>query len=56
MKFLQFLEGKKTFILAGIGGIVTALLYAGVITQEQATPILTMLGLGTAATVRAAIK
>lgn len=54
-KLFAFLSGKKTFLLAGAGAIVQGLVFAGVLTQEQATPILGMLGFGAAATLRSAV-
>lgn len=55
-KFTEFLSGKRTYILAAAGAIVQGLVFAGVLTQEQATPILGFLGFGAAATIRAAVK
>lgn len=55
-KFKDFLLGKKTYILAAAGAIVQGLVFAGVLTQEQATPILGFLGFGAAASLRAAVK
>jgi len=45
-KIWAWLDGKKTYIAAGVAGIVTALLYLGVIDQKTAEIIL-----GTASTV-----
>lgn len=53
---LKFLDGYKTYIFAGAGAVVQGLVFAGVLTQEQANPILAMLGFGTAASLRAAVK
>ena len=55
-KFMKVLEGKRTYILAAAGAIVQGLVFAGVLTQEQATPILGFLGFGAAASIRAAVK
>lgn len=55
-KFLEALNGKKTYLLAGLGAVIQGLVFAGVLTQEQATPILGFLGFGAAATIRAAVK
>lgn len=55
-KFLESLSGKKTYIMAFAGAVVTGLVYAGVLTQEQAAPILGMLGFGAAASLRSAVK
>jgi len=53
-KFLKALEGKKTYLLAIAGAVVQGLVFAGVLSQEQASPILGMLGFGAVATLRAA--
>lgn len=55
-KFGEFLAGKKTYILAAAGAIVQGLVFAGVLTQDQAAPILGFLGFGAAASLRAAVK
>jgi len=55
-KFNEFMAGKRTYIMAAAGAIVQGLVFAGVLTQEQATPILGFLGFGAAATLRAAVK
>ncbi len=55
-KFLESLAGKKTYIMAVAGAVVQGLVFAGVLTQEQATPILGMLGFGAAASLRSAVK
>ena len=55
-KFGDFLAGKRTYILAAAGAIVQGLVFAGVLTQEQANPILGFLGFGAAASLRAAVK
>lgn len=55
-KFMAFLQGKKTYIFAAVGAVVQGLVFAGVLTQEQATPILGFLGFGAAASLRAAVK
>ena len=55
-KFMAFLQGKKTYIFAAVGAVVQGLVFAGVMTQEQATPILGFLGFGAAASLRAAVK
>lgn len=53
---LKFLDGYKTYIFAAAGAIVQGIVFAGLITQEQANPILGMLGFGVAASLRAAVK
>lgn len=55
-KFFETLKGNRTYILAVAGALVQGLVFAGVLTQEQATPILGFLGFGAAATLRAAVK
>lgn len=55
-KFKDFLSGYRTYILAAAGAVVQGLVFAGVLTQEQATPILGFLGFGAAASLRAAVK
>ncbi len=55
-KILDVFKGNRTYILAAAGAIVQGLVFAGVLTQEQATPILGFLGFGAAATLRAAVK
>lgn len=55
-KFFEALAGKKTYLMAAAGAIVQGLVFAGVLTQEQATPILGMLGFGAAASLRSAVK
>lgn len=54
--FLKFLSGKKTYLMAAAGAVVQGLVWAGVLTQEQATPILGILGFGAAAALRAGLK
>ena len=53
-KFIEFLSGKKTYLIAFAGACVQGLVFAGVLTQEAANPILAMLGFGAAAALRAA--
>ena len=55
-KFIGFLQGYRTYIMAAAGAAVTGLVYAGVLTHEQAEPILYALGFGAAASLRAAVK
>lgn len=55
-KFFDFIKGKRTYFLAAAGAIVQGLVFAGVLSQEQATPILGFLGFGAAASLRAAVK
>lgn len=55
-KFFEALAGKKTYIMAAAGAVIQGLVFAGVLTQEQANPLLAMLGFGAAATLRSAVK
>lgn len=50
------LDGKKTYIVAGLGGVVFALEVLGYITPELAVQFYTILGLGGVATLRDAIR
>lgn len=52
--FMKALEGKKTYLMAIAGACVYGLVLANIITQEQANPILGLLGFGAAAALRAA--
>lgn len=52
-KFKDALAGKKTYIMAFAGAVVQGLVFYGVLTQEQANPILGMLGFGAFAALRA---
>lgn len=54
-KFLEFLSGKKTYLMAVAGAVVQGLVWTGVLTQEQANPILGILGFGAAAALRAGV-
>jgi hypothetical protein len=53
-KVMEFLAGKKTYIVAAAGAIIQGLVFAGVITQEQANQLLVLLGFGGFAALRAA--
>ena len=55
-KVFSFMKGNRTYILAAAGALVQGLVFAGVLTQEQATPLLGFLGFGAAASLRAAVK
>ena len=55
MKMLEFLSGKKTYIVGALGMGVTGLWMFGMISADQATQALTALGFGGAMTLRAAI-
>lgn len=55
-KFLEILEGKKTYLLVAVGLAVQGAVWLGFISQDQANPILGTMGIGTAATIRAAVK
>ena len=53
---MEWLKGKKTYIVAGLGGIVLGLQLAGLISAEMAATAYTALGIGGAVTLRAAIS
>jgi len=53
---MDFLRGKKTYLLAFLGAVTYGLQLAGVIDPDLATKILTFLGIGGAATLRAGMK
>lgn len=55
-KFMEFLSGKKTYLLVAVGLAVQGAVWLGFMTQDDANPILGTLGVGTAATIRSAIK
>ena len=55
MEILTFLKGKKTYILVACGLAVAALHVLGVIDETTANTALTVLGLGSVATLRAGI-
>lgn len=52
---MEFLSGYKTYIIAALMGIVTALVAANVITEEQAQHIYAALGAFGLATLRAGV-
>lgn len=52
--FLKFFEGKKTYFASAAGAIVVGLVFGGILTEEQATPILAFLGFAGIAGLRAA--
>jgi len=56
MKIIEFLKGKKTYILAICGGIVMALWYAGIIEDKARDMLLGLLGFGGMATMRAGVQ
>ncbi len=53
---LEFLKGKKTYVLAVAGAVVMGLWMAGVLDQEAADALLAMLGFGSIAALRAGIQ
>ena len=53
---MEFLSGKKTYIMAFAGAVIQGLVFAGVMEQGQANQLLTLLGFGAAASLRAAVK
>jgi hypothetical protein len=52
---LEFLSGKKTYIVSGLGLVVCGLWMVSVIDDATATKALTALGFGGAITLRAAV-
>lgn len=56
MKLLEYLRGKKTYILSGLGVVVVALWALGVIDQDTADKLLVALGFGSVAALRASKK
>ena len=50
---VEFLSGKKTYIMTGLGTIVLGLWMFGVITTEQANYAVAALGFGSIASLRA---
>ncbi len=50
---VEWLKGKKTYILAALGGLVVALSWAGVIDQVLADRLLQIMGFGAIAALRA---
>ena len=55
-KLWELLKGKKTYILAFIGGLVWSLTALGWLDQESANMMFTLLGFGTAAALRNGMK
>lgn len=55
-KSFEAIAGKKTYIMAAAGAVIQGLVFAGVITQDQANPLLVMLGFGAGAALRSAVK
>jgi hypothetical protein len=53
MKVVEFLSGKKTYIMTGLGTIVVGLWMFGLITLEQANYAVAALGFGSIAALRA---
>lgn len=51
----QFLDGKKTYIVVGLGVLVVGLNMLGIINADQMQHLLDVLGLGAMATLRNAI-
>jgi hypothetical protein len=56
MDILTFLKGKKTYILVACGLAVAAAHHLGVLDEDTANSALTLLGIGTVATLRAGIS
>jgi len=55
-KLWEYLSGKKTFIIAILGGIAFVLARLGVITTDVEVQVYALLGIGGIATIRHAIK
>lgn len=55
-KFFEFLAGKKTYLLVALALCVQGAAWLGFVEQTQANELLAMIGVGTAATIRAAVK
>ena len=55
-KLREFLQGKRTFILVGLGVLAVVLRRQDVIDSETLTQVLAVLGFGTVATLRLAIR
>lgn len=55
-KVKDFLKGKKTFLIASAAGLVVALKLSGVVDEETANTVLTLLGFGGLATLKAGQK
>ena len=53
---MDFLSGKKTYIIAVLAGIVVAVQSLGYIDNDMATTILGFLGAGGLATLRAGVS
>lgn len=56
MTLVEQLQGKKTYIMAGLIGIVTVAKYLQWIDDETANTLLGLLGAGTVATVAAKVN
>ena len=52
---IEKLNGKRTYILAAVGGLVVALSLAGVISPETADVLLKLIGFGGLAALRAGV-
>lgn len=53
---MNFLAGKKTYILAGLGLIIMLCAFFGIVSWDTAVKILGLLGIGSIATLRQAIS
>lgn len=53
-KVMEFLSGKKTYIVAAAGAVIQGLAFSGTISQEQANQVLALLGFAGFAALRAA--
>lgn len=53
---MEFLKGKKTYIVAALAGLATALHYAGLLETSTLNTVLGFLGAGGLATLRAGVS
>ena len=56
IRVVDFLKGKKSYIIAGLIGLVTALQFLGVIDNTMAVTLFGLLGGGSVATLRAGMR
>lgn len=54
-KIINFLKGKKSYIIAIVGAIITFCYIAGYMSKETYQVLMTLIGVGTIASVRVAI-
>ena len=53
---IEFLEGKRTYIVAALGIVTVALWYVGVVDDQGADKLLSLLGFGGLLALRASKK